>query len=355
MRCLSASQLVGLARDWLFWARPEQLAPAGDWRTWVFLGGRGAGKTRAGAEWVSALARGRRAGRVALIAPTFHDAREVMIEGASGLRALPHPRPRYEASRKRLVWPNGAEAFCFSAEDPEALRGPQFDAAWCDELCVWSHPEEALATLANGLRLGERPRVMVTTTPRPILALRRLLEAPDTAVTRASTWENQHNLAPDFIAALNARWAGGARHRQELLGELIEDAEGALWRRADIEAARERVTGPFDRVVVGVDPPAGAGTCGIVAAAVWGEGHARQAVVLADASIEGAAPAVWAGRAAALAQSVGAQCIVAEANNGAALVRGDPTGAGGERRAALRGACQRRLSHSGRRRVRLRH
>jgi phage terminase large subunit-like protein len=314
-----------LGEAWGFWGRREQQAPPGNWRAWLFMGGRGSGKTRAGAEWVAAQARGRAAGRIALIGPTFHDVREVMVEGQSGLRALGRSRPTYEASRKRLAWANGAQAFCYSAEDPESLRGPQFDAAWCDELCYWAYPDETLATLEHGLRLGVRPRMLVTTTPRPIAALKRLTAASDTVVTRSSTWENAHNVAPDFITALNERWVGSGRHRQELLGELIEDLDGALWRRADIEAARERVAGPFDRIVVAVDPPASSGpradACGIIAAAAYGEGLARRGVVLADASVQGVQPHVWAARAAELAESVGAQVIVAEANNGGDMVR----------------------------------
>jgi phage terminase large subunit-like protein len=315
-----------LLSEWRFWGRQEQLAPASDWRAWLFMGGRGSGKTRAGAEWVAAQVRRRTAGRIALIGPTFHDVREVMIEGQSGLRSLDgRARPDYEASRKRLIWANGAQAFCFSAEDPEGLRGPQFDAAWCDELCYWAHPDETLATLEHGLRLGTRPRMLVTTTPRPIGALKRLIAARDTVVTRSSTWENAHNVAGDFITALNERWAASSRHRQELLGELIEDLEGALWRRADIEVGRECAAGPFDRVVVAVDPPASSGpradACGIIAAAALGEGRLREAIVLADASIQGVQPHMWAARAAALAENIGAHVIVAEANNGGDMVR----------------------------------
>jgi len=285
LKCWSGSRLRALLNDWLAWGRAEQIAPAGDWRTWVFLGGRGAGKTRAGAEWVSRLARFGRAGRIALIAPTFHDAREVMIEGNSGLRALGRERPIYESSRRRLSWANGAQAFAFSAEDPESLRGPQFDAAWADELCIWAHPDETVSTLEHGLRLGSHPQMMVTTTPRPIGALKRLLAAPDTALTASSTWANHHNLAPGFVSALTQRWDGTSYHRQELMGELIEDVEGALWKRADLEKLRggESV---FDRVVVAVDPPASVGanaaTCGIVAAGASGEGFERRATVLAD-------------------------------------------------------------------------
>jgi len=322
---LPASLRQALLGDFCWWANPAQLAPEGDWRTWVFMGGRGAGKTRAGAEWVSELARSGRAGRIALIGPTFHDVREVMIDGHSGVRSLPHARPCYEASRRRLVWRNGAQAACLSAEDPDSVRGPQFDAAWCDELCFWSYPEQTLQTLQHGLRLGDRPRMLVTTTPRPIRALKRLLAATDTVTTRAATWENAHNLSPSFVAALNARWNGTARHRQELLGELIEDAEGALWRRADLEAARGCGEDKFDRVVVAIDPPAGAGphaaTCGIVAAGARGEGLSRRAVVLADASVQGVQPHMWAARAAEIARAVGAHAIVAEANNGGEMVR----------------------------------
>jgi phage terminase large subunit-like protein len=325
MKYWSTSHLAELLTDWGFWARKEQRAPEGDWRTWLFMGGRGAGKTRAGAEWISAQAQYGRAGRIALVGPALHDVREVMIEGASGLRRLAGEAPIYEASRRRLTWANGAQAFCFSAEDPESLRGPQFDAAWCDELCVWPYPEETLETLEHAMRLGERPRTMVTTTPRPIRALKQLIAAPDTVVTRSSTWENRHNVARDFILALNERWSGTARHRQELLGELVEDLEGALWRRADLEALRRPDQGPFDRVVVAVDPPVSVGpnadACGIVAAGARGEGRSRVAVVLADATVRRAPPHVWAERAAQLARSVGATSVVAEANNGGELVR----------------------------------
>jgi phage terminase large subunit-like protein len=167
--------------------------------------------------------------------------------------------------------------------------------------------------------------MLVTTTPRPIRALKRLMGAPDTVVTRSSTWANAANVAPDFITALKERWQGTARHRQELMGEMIEDVEGALWRRAELESLRHRVDEPLDRIVVAVDPPASSGrnadTCGIVAAGAHGEGRARQAVVLADASLQGAPPQVWAARAAELAVSLGAHAIVAEANQGGDMVR----------------------------------
>lgn len=289
------------------------------------MGGRGAGKTRSGAEWVSRLVREGRAGRIALIGPTFHDVREVMIEGPSGVRACARARPVYQASRKRLVWPNGAVAYCFSSEDPESLRGPQFDAAWADELCTWSYADETMQTLEHGLRLGSHPQLMVTTTPRPIGALKRLLTAADTVTTRSTTWDNADNLSAGFIAALNDRWSGSTRHRQELLGDLIEDLDGALWTRAQLEQIRQAPEGVLHRVVVAVDPPAGVGAdadaCGIIAAGARGDGFLRRATVLADASVQGAAPHVWAARAAELARAVGADAIVAEANNGGEMVR----------------------------------
>jgi phage terminase large subunit-like protein len=323
---LRPSRATYLLSDWFFWSREAQRAPEGDWRTWLFLGGRGAGKTRAGAEWTSFLAREGLARRIALIAPTFHDVRTVMLEGDSGLLSLPHERPLYEPSRRRLTWRSGAVAQCFSAEDPEALRGPQFDAAWCDELCYWSYPDEALATLMHALRLGDLPRKLVTTTPRPLPALKRLIAAPDSVVTRSATTENGANLAPGFIAALRESWTGSVRQRQELLGELIEDVEGALWTRAAIEAALAiKAEPPLDRIIVAVDPPVGLGpsadACGIVAAGAHGAGNERRAVVMADASVQGLAPADWADRAATLARSIGASEIVAEANNGGELVR----------------------------------
>jgi phage terminase large subunit-like protein len=325
LKCWSGSRLRVLFGDWRFWARPEQLPPDGDWRVWAFIGGRGAGKTRSGAEWVRQLVRNGRARRIALIGPTFHDVREVMVEGSSGLRAGSTARPTYEVSRKRLVWPNGAVAYCFSAEDPESLRGPQFDAAWADELCFWTYADETMATLEHGLRLGQSPQLMVTTTPRPIGALKRLLAARDTVMTRSTTWDNARHLAPGFIAALNERWSGSVRHRQELLGDLIEDLEGALWTHIELDQLRCAPDAAFDRVVVAVDPPASIGAnadaCGIIAAGARREGFARKATVLADATVQGASPQVWAKRVAELARAVGADAIIAEGNNGGEMVR----------------------------------
>ena len=307
--------------EWAHWARDDQKAPKGDWTTWLLLGGRGAGKTRAGAEWVRArVANG--AGRLALVAETYEDAREVMIEGESGLRATcpPWDRPRYEASRHRLVWPGGAEAHVFSAQDPEGLRGYQHDAAWSDELAKWPDADAVWSNLQLGLRLGERPRQVVTTTPRPSPLLRSLLAADTTIVTRASTYANQANLAPAFLTEIARAFEGTRLGRQELMGELLEDTVGALWSWDGIEACRSQSAPPLDRIVLAVDPPATSGphadACGLIVAGRAGD----TAYVLADASVQGLSPRGWAQRAVAAARAHEADRVVAEANQGGEMV-----------------------------------
>ncbi|WP_040486256.1 terminase large subunit domain-containing protein [Lutibaculum baratangense] len=322
LRALSPGELTRLERDWALWARGAQLPPPGDWRVWLILGGRGAGKTRAGAEWVRSLALSDKAARIALVAETFKDAREVMVEGVSGLLSVhgAEERPRFLSSRHRLEWPGGAVAELFSAEDPEALRGPQFSAAWCDEVAKWAKGRDTWDMLQFGLRLGARPRALATTTPRPVPLLKELLARPDVAVTRMATAENEGNLATGFVQAMRARYGGTRLGRQELDGELIEDREDGLFPRAVIEAARVERAPELARVVVAVDPPAGAGAtsdaCGIVAA-----GEAEGAVyVLADASARGLRPDAWARRAVELYERMKADRLVAEANQGGEMV-----------------------------------
>jgi phage terminase large subunit-like protein len=300
------------------------------WTTWLVLGGRGAGKTRLGAEWVRALALGtppyaqRRHRRIALVGESEHDVREVMIEGPSGLlRISPRgERPAWAPSRRRLEWRNGAVAHAFSAEDPESLRGPQFDAAWCDELAKWRHAEATFDMLQFGLRLGARPRQIITTTPRPIALIKRLVADPRTAVTRASTHANAAHLSPAFIEEVIGRYAGTRLGRQEIDGEIIEDRPDALWSRALIEAARVAKAPPLMRIVVGIDPPAGsragADACGIVAA---GRAEDGTIYVLADATVGGLPPAGWATRAIALYRRLQADTLVAEVNQGGDMVR----------------------------------
>ena len=323
----SGPSLIGFTprheRDWDIAGRDEQKPPSGDWRTWLIMGGRGSGKTRAGAEWIHGLASaGKRSGlRIALVAETLGDAREVMIDGVSGIcRIARKNRPDFEISRRRLVWPNGAIAQIFSSEDPESLRGPQFHFAWCDELAKWRHAEETFDMLQFGLRLGADPRQLVTTTPRPVPVLKRLIADPGTRLARISTRANAGNLSPGFIKALEARYGGSRLGRQELAGELIEDREDALWKRADLEAFTIRFTGALRRIVVAVDPPSGSGEhscCGIVVAGIEANGRA---VVLADCSVKGQSPAGWANAVARAYARFQADRIVAEVNQGGEMV-----------------------------------
>ena len=323
-----------LSDDFAVLAHAHQEPPlaannGGPWTTWLALGGRGAGKTRLGAEFVRALALGIAPyadaphGRIALVGESEHDVREVMIEGESGLMRLGawRQRPVWSPSRRRLEWQNGAIAQAFSAEDPESLRGPQFDAAWCDELAKWRNAEDAFDMLQFGLRLGARPRQLITTTPRPTALIRRLIADPRTAVTRAATQANAAHLSPVFLAEVVARYAGTRLGRQEILGEIIEDRLGALWTRAMIEACRVTAAPPLARIVVGIDPPAGArggDACGIVAA---GRAEDGAVYVLEDATVAGLAPAGWAARAVALYRRLAADTLVAEVNQGGAMVR----------------------------------
>lgn len=303
--------------------RPAQTPPEGDWSTWLFLGGRGAGKTCAGASWLSDQAeRLGEGGRLALVGATLHDVREVMIGGPSGIMALPRwdggPRPVYEPSRRRLRFPGGAEAWAFSAEDADSLRGPQFAAAWADEFCAWARPDEVLAMLRLGLRLGDDPRLAVTTTPRPIPALKALRAEPGCVSTHAPTRDNLAHLAPGFVDQLTVLYGGTRREAQELEG-LIVETEGALFRAEDLARARSG-TRPdrFDRVVVAVDPTTtpGGDACGIVVAGRRGD----RAYVLADRSRRGLTPAGWARRAIAALDEFGAQTVVAEVNQGGDMV-----------------------------------
>jgi len=326
---------IRLARDFAPFAHAHQQPPAcgndgTPWRTWLVLGGRGSGKTRTGAEFVRGLAYGHRPyadaphAAIALVGETAHDVREVMIEGPSGiLRTSPRSeRPAWTGVRKRLEWPNGAVAYAFSAEDPEQLRGPQFDGAWCDELAKWHYAQATFDMLQFGLRLGTRPRQIVTTTPRPIPLIKRLVADLRTAVTRAPTLVNAKYLAPGFLDELAARYAGTRLGRQEIDGEIIEERADALWTRGMIEEARVATAPELMRIVVGVDPPGSvrpaSDACGIVAAGIAESGVIY---VLEDASAQGMSPAGWASKAIALYQRRQADALVAEVNLGGDMVR----------------------------------
>ena len=295
----------------------------------MILGGRGAGKTRAGAEWVRAIALGTwepfvsRASRIAIVAPTFAEARLVMIEGKSGLLAIhaEDERPQYEPSKRMLTWPNGCVAHVFSAEEPDGLRGPQFDAAWCDELAKWKHASEVWDMLQFAMRLGERPCSVVTTTPRPIPLLKRLLADDGVVVSRTTTFDNSSHLAKPFLDEVLARYGGTRLGRQELNGELIEDDPDAIFKRDIIENSRMSQAPELRRVVVAVDPPAGFGAknnaCGIVCAGLGVDGRCY---VLDDCSAKGLRPAQWAKRIVSLYHARAADRVVAEVNQGGAMV-----------------------------------
>lgn len=298
-----------------------QLEPQIPWTTWLMLGGRGSGKTFAGAWWINELARANDGVTLALVGPALHDVREVMVEGPSGIKSLngPGDRPRWEAGRRRLIWNNDSVAYAFSAEDPESLRGPQFHGAWADEFCAWREPDKVLSNLRMGLRLGDAPRLMVTTTPRPIPALRRLMT--EAVTVRRGTAENAANLSPGFLEHLTALYGGTRLAAQELEG-LVTEGEGALFRAEDLARARAAFTGDaperFERVVVAVDPPitTGGDACGIVAAGRLDE----RVYVLADRSVRGLTPGGWAARVAETARAFGADRVLAEANQGGEMV-----------------------------------
>lgn len=317
-----------LLHNWQVRARPEQLPPPGAWRIWLMLAGRGFGKTRSGAEWVRAIAETDGTARIALISATPQQARSVMVEGESGVLAITPltERPIWHPALRRLVWRSGAQATLYGAADPESLRGPQFTHGWADEIAKWPYAESAWDNLMMGLRIGRYPRVVATTTPRPVPLIRRLVAQQDVTVTRGRTIDNSANLAPDFLRSMQRDYGGTTLGRQELDGELIEELDGALWTRAAIEQCRMRRDTltrlgepPFTRVVVAVDPPASAtgDACGIVVAARGTDGRGY---VIDDASVAGASPERWAAETVRAAMRHGADRIIAEANNGGAMV-----------------------------------
>lgn len=329
--------ISALESDWSTKARPEQLPPPGDWSVWLYLGGRGTGKTRSGAEYVHTLARN--ASRIALVAATAADCRDVMVEGESGILATApnHARPEYEPSKRRLTWPNGAQATMFSSEEPDRLRGPQFSFAWADELCAWNRARETWDMLQFGMRLGSRPRTFISTTPRPTPLLRSLVArvGQDVAVTRGTTFDNEANLPPAFLEQMKARYAGSRLGRQELDAELLEDVQGALWTRDMLDKARISADAlpAMRRVVVAIDPSGargaddeGADSIGIVVAGLGVDGRGY---VIEDATCKDS-PAGWGRKAVSAYRRHRADRVVAERNFGGAMVRhvirtADPT------------------------------
>lgn len=327
---LSPAQLEELEYDWRFWARPNQLPPEASqsgipWQTWILLAGRGFGKTRTGAEFIreqlAALGPGARA---ALVAPTAADARDIMVEGESGILACcpPWDRPKWEPSKRRLTWKNGAMATTYSADEPERLRGPQHHVAWCDELAAWRYPE-AYDMLMLGLRLGANPRTVVTTTPKPVKLVRRILADPATAITRGSTYDNAGNLAATFLHQIKQAYEGTRLGRQEIYAEVLEDVEGALWTTDLIDRNRleKNVLLPaMRRIVVAVDPAVSStdtsNETGIVVCGLGGDGRGY---VLEDLSVKRSVD--QCGRIIAQAYyNWHADRVVGEVNNGGDLI-----------------------------------
>jgi len=333
---LSVADLLRLDAEFEAWAHKHQLPPSETgWRVWLMLAGRGFGKTRAGAEWIHRLALGRPGLRIALVGASIAEARSVMVEGTSGLLSVArmhHKRLKWEPSLGRLTWPNGSQAQIYSGDHPDGLRGPEHDFAWCDELAKWARAQDTWDNVQMGLRRGARPRALITTTPRPMQLLQRITAQRLTVTTSGRTSDNVC-LDEGFIEAMTDAYGGTRFGRQELDGELISDVEGALWTRETIAGSFEMPLGLrsaasqnernacFDKIVVGVDPPAGAGpgcdACGIVVAGASG----KALYVLEDASVQGLSPEGWANRVAAAAARWDTQLIVAEANNGGEMVR----------------------------------
>ncbi len=320
--------------NWQLTGRNDQLPPiltsqGQPWHTWLLLGGRGSGKTRAGAEWVRAQALAtpdladRRAQRIALVGETIGQVRSVMIEGLSGLLAIhsPKERPKLEASKNQLVWPNGSIAQMFAADDPDSLRGPQFDAAWCDELCKWRVPDYAWDTLQFALRLGSLPQCVVTTTPRAIPLLKKLMDDQATVTSRSRTADNADYLAPAFLAEMRRRYGDTVLGRQELDGEIVADRLTGLWKRSHIAQSRLAARPELVRIVVAVDPPVSAtsasDSCGIIIA---GLGVDKRGYVIGDRTIQGREPATWAKAAVAAYHDYQADTIVVETNQGGDLL-----------------------------------
>lgn len=333
---LSDDEALALWYDWRFWARPNQLPPAGDWFCWLLRSGRGFGKTRTGAEWIIERARQHK-DPIALIGETKADVRDVMVElGDSSILKVSPPWffPHYEPSKRRLTWPNGAVAIVYSGDEPDQLRGPQHATAWADELAKFKYPRETWDNLEFGLRLGDDPRVCVTTTPRPLPIVKELLADPMTVDVVGSTYENVANLSERFIRRILGKYEGTYLGRQELHGEILEDREGALWKRQEmIEAHRVTSHPELERIVVGVDPPGSSqgAECGIVVGGIAKVAGVVHGYVVDDRSLHGS-PATW-GSAVVSAYNVHrADRVVGEVNFGGDMVENTiHTVAGGDR------------------------
>jgi phage terminase large subunit-like protein len=323
LRDLTPDEAIALEHDWKFWARPKQLAPPGNWRIWLLLAGRGFGKTRGVTEWARDKAESMPGSRGAIVSSTAADARDIVVEGESGILAVcpPWNKPKYEPSKRRLTWPNGTVATLYTADEPDRLRGPQHHWALCDELAAWRYIEDAWNMLMMGLRLGDDPQCVVATTPRPIKLLRELLKDPSVVVTRGSTYENRGNLAPAFFNQIIRKYEGTRLGRQELGAEILDDVPGALWTHAKLEENRVQHAPSLMRIVIGVDPAVTANVessneTGIIVAGI---DENEEGYVLDDLS--GIySPGDWAKQVIGAYDKWHADAVVAEVNNGGDLV-----------------------------------
>ncbi len=330
MKALTPNEKIYVLNNWKILQQEYQKCPdeseGNDWKIWLFLGGRGTGKTRTGAEWVRERVK-QGAKRIALIAPGFSDAREVMIEGESGLCNIgfPSERPHYQSSRHRLVWPNGAVAHIFSAEDPDGLRGPQFEYAWADEFCAWNYAEDTLSNLRFALRLGKNPKLVITTTPKPIKALLNLIEQDGVIISKAKTSDNKAFLADGFLQAVHDIYGGTRLGRQELDGEILQSHEGALFNHDIFDKNRVKTIPEFNKIVIAIDPPATSGknadACGLIVAGRTGSGSQSVCTILHDGTVQGLSPKQWAKKAVELWHGWDGDYILAEVNQGGEMVK----------------------------------
>lgn len=316
---LSPEEREQLQYLWQAWARPSQLPPLGDWLIWLILAGRGFGKTRSAAEFVRDEVHNNKVHRVGFVARTPAEARDVMIQGESGILAITpkSERPDYIPSRRCLEWPNGAKALVFSSQEPDQLRGPQFELTWGDEIRTWYYPQETWDNLLFGLRVGRHPRAVVTTTPSPIPTIKKLVKSPDVVITRGTTYENRSNLSPSFYSQIISRYEGTRLGRQEINAEMLEDVEGALWNHTNIII---RPAPDMVRVVVAIDPAAtsrkSSDETGIIIAGLGVDGFGY---VLADRSAR-ISPDGWAKRAIQAYHDFMGDRVIGETNMGGEMV-----------------------------------
>jgi len=322
---LTKEQAIKKLFDWRseLNARPNQIAPDGNWTTWLILAGRGFGKTRTGAEWVRERVESGLSKRIALIGKTPADVRDVMIEGESGLLNIspPYNMPTYEPSKRRLTWDNGAIAQTFSSYEPDQLRGSQFDTAWADEMASWEYPEETWDNLMFALRLGEKPQVCVTTTPRPLQLLINLRDAKTTVLTKGTSYDNRENLNQQFFDSILSKYKNTRLGMQEIYAEILEESDNAMWKREWLDEGRLEVgPGDLERVVVAIDPAVTSkktsDETGIIVAGKDSEG---KFYVLNDSSAR-YTPSAWSEKAIMLFNQYQCDKIIAEVNNGGQLV-----------------------------------